>query len=98
MMQIINTYKDYMTPWSAKLTWIKHTEESNKSNHNSRYKDMKKLLYIPAILLLAACSQPKQGKEAQKAELAKLKTEQADINAKITKLQTALGATDSVKS
>src|SRR5689334_10531915 len=57
---------------------------------------MKKLLYIPAILLLAACSQP-QGKAAKQAELDKLKKEQADLNAKITKLQTELGSTDSVK-
>ena len=58
---------------------------------------MKKLLYIPAILLLAACSKP-QGKDAQKAELAELKTQQADIAAKIQKLQAALGTQDSVKS
>ena len=58
---------------------------------------MKKILYIPAILLLAACSQPK-GKEAKLAELDKLKKQQSDINAQITKLQTELGPTDSVKS
>jgi len=57
---------------------------------------MKKLLYIPAILLLAACSQP-QGKAAKQAELDKLKKQEADLNAKITKLQTELGSTDSVK-
>lgn len=58
---------------------------------------MKKLLYIPAIFLLAACSQP-QGKAAKQAELDKLKKQQADINAQVTKLQTELGPTDSVKS
>jgi len=58
---------------------------------------MKKLLYIPAILLLSACSQQPQGKAAKQAELDKLKKEQADLNAKITKLQTELGSTDSVK-
>ena len=58
---------------------------------------MKKLLYIPAMLLLAACSQQPQGKAAKQAELDKLKKEQADLNSKITKLQTELGATDSVK-
>lgn len=58
---------------------------------------MKKLLYIPVILLLAACSKP-TGKEAQKAELADLKKQQADIASKIQKLQAALGSQDSVKS
>ncbi|HVV55278.1 MAG TPA: hypothetical protein VHC47_08140, partial [Mucilaginibacter sp.] len=58
---------------------------------------MKKLLYIPAILLFAACSKP-TGKEAKKAELADLKKQQATINAKISKLQTELGTQDSVKS
>ncbi len=58
---------------------------------------MRKLLYIPAIFLIAACSQPK-GKDAKVAELAKLKKEQADINAKITKLESEIGAKDSVKS
>lgn len=55
---------------------------------------MKKLLYIPAILLLAACSQPKD----KKTELADLKKQAADLNAKITKLQGEVGSTDSVKS
>lgn len=54
---------------------------------------MKKLLYIPAILLLAACSKPKD----KKTELADLQKQAADINAKITKLQKELGTTDSVK-
>lgn len=58
---------------------------------------MKKLLYIPAILMLAACNKP-QGKEAKLAELAKLKTAQADINSKIEKLQAEVGTQDSVKS
>jgi membrane fusion protein (multidrug efflux system) len=58
---------------------------------------MKKLLYIPAILLLAACSKP-TGKDAQKAELADLKKQQADIASKIQKLQASLGTQDSVKS
>jgi len=57
---------------------------------------MKKLLYIPAILLLAACSKP-QGKDAKKAELADLKKQEADISAKISKLQAELGSQDSVK-
>jgi RND family efflux transporter MFP subunit len=58
---------------------------------------MKKLLYIPAILLLAACSKP-TGKEAKKAELDKLKTQQAELSSKIAKLQAEVGSTDSVKS
>jgi membrane fusion protein, multidrug efflux system len=58
---------------------------------------MKKLLYIPAILLFAACSQPK-GKDAKIAELAKLKSQQADLNSQISKLQAEVGAQDSVKS
>jgi RND family efflux transporter MFP subunit len=58
---------------------------------------MKKLLYIPAILILAACSQPK-GKDVKLAELAKLKTQQADLNTKIAKLQAEVGTEDSVKS
>jgi membrane fusion protein (multidrug efflux system) len=58
---------------------------------------MKKLLYIPAILLLAACSKP-TGKEAKKAELAGLKKQQTELAAKITKLQAEIGTTDTVKS
>jgi len=58
---------------------------------------MKKLFYIPAILLMAACSKP-EGKDAKKAELANLKKQEADISAKINKLQTELGTQDSVKS
>ena len=57
---------------------------------------MKKLLYIPAILLLAACSKP-EGKDAKKAELANLKKQEAEISAKISKLQAELGSQDSVK-
>jgi len=55
---------------------------------------MKKLLYIPAILFLAACTQKPTDK---KAELADLKKQQADIGAKITDLQAQLGNQDSTK-
>ncbi|MFB9844690.1 efflux RND transporter periplasmic adaptor subunit [Mucilaginibacter ginsenosidivorans] len=55
---------------------------------------MKKLLYIPAILLFAACSQPKD----KKAQLTDLKKQQADLSAKISKLEKEVGTTDSVKS
>jgi len=55
---------------------------------------MKKLIYIPVILFLAACSQkPKD----PKAQLADLKKQQADINAQISKLQAQLGDQDSTK-
>jgi membrane fusion protein (multidrug efflux system) len=78
------------------LTWTKHTEKFNKTKHHDNKIDMKKLLYIPAILLLAACSKP-EGKDAKKAELADLKKQEADISAKISKLQAELGSQDSVK-
>jgi len=55
---------------------------------------MKKLLYIPAILFLAACSPKPKDK---KTELADLKKQQAEINSKITALQAQLGTTDSTK-
>lgn len=56
---------------------------------------MKKLLYIPAILFLAACTQKPKDKATQ---LAELKKQQADINSKIAALQGAAGAQDSTKS
>ncbi|AMR33355.1 efflux transporter periplasmic adaptor subunit [Mucilaginibacter sp. PAMC 26640] len=56
---------------------------------------MKKLLYIPAILLFAACSEKPKDK---KAELADLQKQQQDINGKITKLQAEVGTTDSAKT
>ncbi len=57
---------------------------------------MKKILYIPVLLLLAACAgKPKD----KKAELADLKKQQTDINAKITKLQAEIGTkSDSTKN
>src|ERR1700743_3566638 len=55
---------------------------------------MKKLIYLSAILALAACSKPKD----KAAELADLKKQQADINAKIAVLQKEVGKKDSVKS
>jgi membrane fusion protein (multidrug efflux system) len=56
---------------------------------------MKKLLYIPAILFLAACSNKPKDK---KAELADLQKQQQEINAKITKLQSEVGTVDSTKA
>nr|WP_067060730.1 efflux RND transporter periplasmic adaptor subunit [Mucilaginibacter sp. L294] len=55
---------------------------------------MKKLIYIPALLLLAACSSKPKDK---KAELADLQKQQQEINAKITKLQSEVGG-DSTKA
>jgi membrane fusion protein, multidrug efflux system len=55
---------------------------------------MKKLLYIPAILFLAACSnKPKD----PKTELADLKKQQAETASKIAALQAKLGDQDSTK-
>jgi membrane fusion protein (multidrug efflux system) len=58
---------------------------------------MKKILYIPAVLVLlvAACTNKPKDK---KTELADLKKQQADLNAKITKLQAEVGTTDSAKT
>jgi len=54
---------------------------------------MKKIFLLSAVVVLAACN----SKKDPKAELADLKKQQADINAKITVLQGKVGA-DSVKS
>lgn len=56
---------------------------------------MKKLLYISALLVLAACGTKPKDKTA---ELADLKKQQADITAKISKLEKEVGSKDSVKS
>lgn len=56
---------------------------------------MKKLIYIPALMLLAACAGKTKDK---KAELADLQKKQQEINAKITKLQSEVGNTDSTKA
>ncbi|MDQ7948664.1 MAG: biotin/lipoyl-binding protein [Pedobacter sp.] len=55
---------------------------------------MKKLLFISAIALLAACSQKKD----PKAELADLKKQRTELDAKILELETKLGAKDSVST
>jgi len=56
---------------------------------------MKKILYIPALLLLAACSNKPKDK---KAELADLKKQQADLSVKIAALQAEVGSGDSTKA
>jgi membrane fusion protein (multidrug efflux system) len=56
---------------------------------------MKKLIYISAILVLAACTNKPKDKAA---ELAGLKKQQAELNDKVTKLEAELGKKDSVKS
>jgi len=56
---------------------------------------MKKLIYIPALILLAACSNKPKDK---KAELADLKKQQADLSTKIATLQAEVGTTDSAKT
>ncbi|WP_109607595.1 efflux RND transporter periplasmic adaptor subunit [Mucilaginibacter oryzae] len=56
---------------------------------------MKRLIYIPLMVLLAACAgKPKD----KKAELDELKKQQSDINSKIEKLQAEIGTTDSAKT
>ena len=56
---------------------------------------MKKLIYIPVLVLLAACaSKPKD----KKTELADLKKQQADLTTKIASLQAQVGSTDSAKT
>jgi len=56
---------------------------------------MKKLIYISAILILAACTNKPKDKTA---ELAGLKKQQGELNDKVTKLEAELGKKDSVKS
>jgi membrane fusion protein (multidrug efflux system) len=56
---------------------------------------MKKLIYIPTLLLLAACANKPKDKAA---ELADLKKQQADINTKIATLQSQITTTDSAKT
>lgn len=56
---------------------------------------MKKILYLSTILFLAACSTKPKDK---KTELADLQKQQAELNSKITKLQTETGGADSTKS
>jgi len=55
---------------------------------------MKKLIYISAILALAACNKPKD----KATQLADLKKQEADINSQIAKLQSEIGKKDSVKT
>jgi membrane fusion protein (multidrug efflux system) len=54
---------------------------------------MKRILFIAAIAILAACS----GKKDPKAELADLKKQRTELDAKISKLETTLGSSDTTK-
>jgi len=69
----------------------KHAHVSTKTQLTI---NMKKLIFIPALILLAACSQKPKDKSA---ELADLKKQQADINAKISALEAQVPQ-DSTKS
>ena len=55
---------------------------------------MKKIVYISAITILAACSQPKD----KKTELADLKKQRTEIDVKIVKLEAELGNSDTSNS
>ena len=55
---------------------------------------MKKLIYLSAILALAACNKPKD----KATELADLKKQRAALDVKIDSLQKQIGTKDSVKS
>lgn len=57
---------------------------------------MKNLLYVATVVFLASCggNKPKD----KKAELAELQKQQAELNAKITKLQSEVGGADSTKT
>src|ERR1700761_8099397 len=59
-----------------------------KTDHFTYIIKRKKLLYIPAILFLAACSQKPKDKAT---ELADLKKQQAEINAKVASLEAQVG-------
>src|ERR1700761_2116825 len=59
-----------------------------KTDHFTYIIKRKKLLYIPAILFLAACSQKPKDKAT---ELADLKKQQAEINAKVASLEEQVG-------
>ncbi len=73
----------------------KHTDLLNNLKPPQQHiYNMKKLLIIPAILLLAACSNKPKDK---KAELAELKKQQAELSDKISKLQAETTNPDSVK-
>lgn len=59
---------------------------------------MKNLFFIPGlVLMMAACSSPK-GDDAKRAELEKLKKEEADLQIKISSLEAEIGSTDTVQA
>lgn len=65
----------------------------NINNHTT----MKKILYISAAMLLAACGQKKEAGD-YKTQLADLKKQQGDIAAQIAKIEAAHPAADSSKT
>ena len=72
---------------------------SNKPQSSTSHKhiNMKKILYIAPLLMLAACG-PKPAandKAKAKAELEKLKQQQTELNDKIAKLEAQVGTSDS---
>ncbi len=74
--------------------WIKHWEILNKIKKQNNYL-MKNILIVFALIsVIAACSSGKSSDK--KAELEKLKKEQADLQEKITKLQAELAASGNI--
>ena len=73
----------------------RHTDLLNNQTTIDYIYNMKKLLIIPAILLLAACSNKPKDK---KAELAELKKQQAELSDKIAKLENETTDPNSVKT
>ena len=73
----------------------RHTDLLNNQTTIDYIYNMKKLLIIPAILLLAACSNKPKDK---KTELAELKKQQAELSDKIAKLENETTDPNSVKT
>ena len=60
---------------------------------------MKNLFLIPGlILVMAACNAPKDSGDSKRAELEKLRKEEADLQIKIASLEAEIGATDTVQA
>ena len=60
---------------------------------------MKNLFFISGlILVMAACNAPKEGGDAKKAELEKLRKEEADLQIKIAALEAEIGTEDTTQA